>query len=239
MRRQKGWSGLARLQRPNEVGEAPFVTFQMGLATSAQALTTLSGGKSANAPSKTAKGQSLVFCPLFLSEILSSFLKHSPSISVSQHHFLPSTCHNLKLSCSLKFFCLLIISFLNWLYISWGKGPGLCHSPCNLALGLMPATRPYSIRGCRETNSLPTPYLFSPAYEDSDHQSRAPSQPAVATVGPTTVCVAWVGSIPSPFPEAGPDGMRPVIAFSWHSVEVGAGKHGALGASGSHLAPMR
>lgn len=153
-RRQKGWSGLARLQRPSEVGEAPLVTFQMGLATSAQALTTFSGGKSANAPSKTAKGQSLVFCPLFLSEILSSFLKYSPSISVSQHHFLPSTCHNLKLSRSLKFFCLLIISFLNWLYISWGKGPGLCHSPCNLALGLMPGTQQYSIRGCRETDKF-------------------------------------------------------------------------------------
>lgn len=76
----------------------------MGLATSAQALTTLSGGKSVNAPSKTAKGQSLFFCPLFLSEILLSFLKYSPSISVSQHHFLPSTCHNLKLSRRLNLF---------------------------------------------------------------------------------------------------------------------------------------
>ena len=108
---QKGWFGLARLWRPNEVGEAPFVTFQMGLATSAQALTTLSGGKSVNAPSKTAKGQSLVLCPLFLSEILSSFLKHSPSISVNQHHFLPSACHNLKLSHWLNFFVCLSFPF--------------------------------------------------------------------------------------------------------------------------------
>lgn len=111
MGRQKGWSGLARLQRPSEVGEVPFVTFQMSLATSAQALTTLSGGKSVNAPSKTAKGQSLVFCPLFLSEILLSFLKYSPSISVSQHHFLHSTCHNLKLSRRLNFLVCLSFPF--------------------------------------------------------------------------------------------------------------------------------
>lgn len=41
--------------------------------------------------------------PLLLSEILSSFLKYPPPISASHRHFLPNSCHHLKLSCSLNF----------------------------------------------------------------------------------------------------------------------------------------
>lgn len=141
--------------------------------------------------------------PLFLSEIVSSFLKYFPPPISASHCISFWTPVTLCNPLAYLVLCLLAISFLDWLHISQGQGPGPWFSPDALALGLISSVEQWSLRGWWKVGALlaeAQPPLPGRRYEDfvlssGWWKSYPPPQPASAT--PVSVLSGWDENHPS------------------------------------------